>query len=61
MSTTQLKDYLSGADSERLRVRDAQLGLVDSHKLVELDDSGEPEFERFVFVDEVTCTGCTNW
>ena len=34
---------------------------VDSHLLVELDpDTGEPWAERFVYVDEHACVGCTH-
>jgi len=40
-------------------LRSAKLGKVDSHELVELDDEQEPFYERFVFVDEHSCIGCT--
>ena len=39
---------------------DTKLGIVDSHELVELDEGGEPLYEKFVYVDEHACIGCTN-
>ena len=32
----------------------------DSHKTVALDANGNPKAQRLVYVDEVTCIGCTN-
>jgi NAD-dependent dihydropyrimidine dehydrogenase PreA subunit len=34
--------------------------MYDVSQLVDLDDEGEPDRQRFVFVDEPTCIGCTN-
>lgn len=39
---------------------DTKLGVIDSHELVELDNEGEPLYEKFVYVDEHACIGCTN-
>ena len=39
---------------------DTRLGIADSHELVETDTNGEPLYERFVYVDEHACIGCTN-
>lgn len=38
----------------------SQVGTVDSNTLVELDEDGLPFTERFVYVDEHSCIGCTN-
>ncbi|CAN0415642.1 unnamed protein product, partial [Discosporangium mesarthrocarpum] len=37
-----------------------KLTNVPSHMLVETDDQGEPYIDRFVYVDEYTCIGCTH-
>ena len=41
---------------------DERLGVVMSHELIEVDDDGDPvtTATRHVFVDEVTCIGCTS-
>lgn len=46
-------------DAEDLE-RQALLGVVPSHTLVETDKDGEPTLARFVYVDEYTCIGCTH-
>jgi ferredoxin len=48
----------ASADEDRY-LSDAKLGEVDSHELVELDAKGEPYYEKFVYVDEHACIGCT--
>ena len=35
-------------------------GLLDSYKTVKMDEDGYPALDRFVYVDEETCIGCTN-
>jgi ferredoxin len=35
-------------------------GALDSYKTVRIDEDGYPELDRFVYVDEETCIGCTN-
>ena len=55
-----LESFLSTLGADSVMAEDAKLGTVDSHELVELDEDGEPYFERFVFVDEASCIGCTN-
>ena len=35
-------------------------GLLDSYKTVKMDEDGYPSLDRFVYVDEETCIGCTN-
>jgi ferredoxin len=35
-------------------------GDRDSHEVVEKDEYGQPMLDRFVYVDEITCIGCTN-
>ena len=39
---------------------DVDLETVESHTRVELDDQNEPVRLQHVYVDEVTCIGCTN-
>lgn len=34
-------------------------GEKDSHELVAMDEEGEPDYERFTYVDEHSCIGCT--
>ncbi|KAJ8598895.1 hypothetical protein CTAYLR_010761 [Chrysophaeum taylorii] len=47
---------------ERGVIRDARIGLVASHELVDTDEDGDPlvDSDRMVFVDEASCIGCTN-
>jgi ferredoxin len=35
-------------------------GMLDSYKTVRIDEDGYPMLDRFVYVDEETCIGCTN-
>ena len=56
----EVQAFVDVAESGEAKVlNDARLGVVDSHELVELDAQGEPYEERFVFVDEHNCIGCT--
>jgi len=57
--TRQLDRFAEASNQDNSRAMQSKLGVVDSHQLVELDENGEPLFERFVFVDEHTCIGCT--
>jgi ferredoxin len=56
-------DVLQDAEEELLQDVwvDERLGEVPSHELVKIDEDGDPIIERtrMVFVDEVTCIGCT--
>ena len=54
-----LESFLATLGADSVMAQDAKLGTVDSHELVELDDDDEPFFQRFVFVDESSCIGCT--
>lgn len=58
-SARQLDRLAEASNRDNTRAMESKLGVVDSHQLVELDEKGEPLFERFVFVDEHTCIGCT--
>ncbi|KAJ8599564.1 hypothetical protein CTAYLR_004651 [Chrysophaeum taylorii] len=44
---------------ERGVIRDARIGLVASHELVDTDEDGDPlvDSDRMVFVDEASCIG----
>lgn len=55
----ELEKFQEATNLFNVGARDAKLGKVDSHELVELDENGEPFFERFAFVDEHSCIGCT--
>ena len=46
------------ASPEQLEL-DKEYGVESSHKLVDLDKNGKPAAARFVYVDEVSCIGCT--
>lgn len=35
-------------------------GLIPSHRTVRRDENGEPLMERFVYVDEIDCIGCSH-
>lgn len=35
-------------------------GALDSYKTVRIDEDGYPVLDRFTYVDEETCIGCTN-
>ena len=59
-SDLDLESFLATVGADSVLAQDSKLGTVDSHELVEVDDEGEPFFERFVFVDEAACIGCTN-
>ena len=41
-------------------LEEVDLETVESHKMVELDEEGEPMRLQMVYVDEHTCIGCTN-
>jgi hypothetical protein len=47
-----LQNFQEASNVFDVRAREAKLGKVDSHELVDLDKNGEPFYERFVFVDE---------
>lgn len=49
----------TGASAFGQMVAAPEYGEVSSHKLVELDETGEPTKARFVYVDEESCIGCT--
>uniref|UniRef100_A0A7S2BL04 Ferredoxin n=1 Tax=Octactis speculum TaxID=3111310 RepID=A0A7S2BL04_9STRA len=58
---TKFREITSSGDNAFGQVVDvSQIGIVDSNLLVELDEDGEPYTERFVYVDEHSCIGCTN-
>ncbi|CAN0203482.1 unnamed protein product [Ascophyllum nodosum] len=42
------------------RAEEALLQVAPSSSLLELDENGEPFEDRFVYVDEYTCIGCTH-
>jgi hypothetical protein len=46
LSAAQLASFTAALGSDSFAARDAQLGLADSHQLVELDAKGEPFHER---------------
>jgi len=46
LSAAQVASFTEAMTSDSLALRDAQLGLADSHELVELDSKGEPFHER---------------
>jgi len=48
LSAAQVASFAEAMASDNLALRDAQLGRVDSHELVELDSKGEPFHERCV-------------
>jgi len=45
---------------EQAFLDEVDLQTVESHKMVELDEDGEPTRSQMVYVDEHTCIGCTN-
>lgn len=45
-TAAQLASFAAAVASDSFAARDAQLGLADSHQLVELDAKGEPFHER---------------
>lgn len=45
---------------EQSFLEDVDLETVESHKMIELDEDGEPVRSQMVYVDEHTCIGCTN-
>ncbi|CAM9590192.1 unnamed protein product, partial [Laminaria digitata] len=47
-------------DSSAWRAEDALLQVAPSSQLVKTDDKGDPYQDRFVYVDEYTCIGCTH-
>ncbi|CAM9612335.1 unnamed protein product [Phaeothamnion confervicola] len=53
---------VAARETAEVDARRKLLGKVPSHKLVEVEkESGEPLLlDRFVFVDEYTCIGCTH-
>ena len=54
-------DFMVAAESLEMTVlSDRLLGVADSHELVEVDEAGEPYYEKFVYVNEPACIGCTN-
>ena len=57
-----VEDFVAAAESGESRVLDTddRLGVADSHEMVEVDAQGEPYYEKFVYVDEHACIGCTN-
>lgn len=56
---------LQHTSAESVYLADAKLGVADSHELVDFAASGRPmvrvgHAERFVYVDEHACIGCTH-
>ncbi|CAN0106716.1 unnamed protein product [Scytosiphon promiscuus] len=47
-------------DSNSWRAEEDLLKVVPSSSLVKTDENGEPYQDRFVYVDEYTCIGCTH-
>eukprot|EP00903_Cladosiphon_okamuranus_P012503 g11707.t1 len=47
-------------DSNAWRAEQDLLKVAPSSSLVKLDENGEPLLDRFVYVDEYTCIGCTH-
>ena len=45
---------------EEAFLEDVDLETVESHRMVELDEEGEPVRSQMVYVDEHSCIGCTN-
>mmetsp|Transcript_63468 Transcript_63468/g.143156 ORF Transcript_63468/g.143156 Transcript_63468/m.143156 type:complete len:245 (+) Transcript_63468:100-834(+) len=52
-------DLVNEDGAQAFQAFDSKLGFTDSHELVDLDERGAPINERFTYVNEHDCIGCT--